>query len=1196
MKPKNLILSALCTLLTFSLFAQSREPLSFTENKGQWDARVRYRAEVPGGALFLHQDGFTVLQHNDQDLLQLKEEIHNRTGNAKLRLRSHAYRVTFEGAFAKASIEGDKVQAAYSNYFIGNDPSKWAGNCREFLAVNIRNLYPGIDIRYYSENGTLKYDLLVHPGARVSDIALRYTGVDGISVNKEQQLEIRTSVGTVKELAPYSFQYNEKGRQTVNVSYQVKDNVLRFRAKDYDPNTLLVIDPTMIFSSFTGSKAENWGFTATYGPDGAFFGGGIVRSDGFPFSTGAFEDNHQGGEWDIGIMKLNSSGTNREYATYIGGSSIEQAHSLFCDPAGNLVIAGRTNSANYPTRGTQALPDGATNTGYDIVVTKLNASGSNLIGSMRIGGSGEDGVNISSGRARNSLQHNYGDDGRSEVILDAAGNIYVASNTRSTDFFVRNAFQSVSGGLQDAVLLKLSPDVSTVLFSSYLGGDGNDAAYVLALDPVSGRLYAAGGTESSNFPTIGAGIPGLTRGGIDGFVVALPSSGGAPVYSKYVGTPQYDQIFGIQFDRGGFPYIMGQTLGTWPNVNATYYVNGRQFIAKLQPDLSSFVYSTAFGTTSATQPNISPVAFLVDRCENVYVSGWGGTMSLGASNTFPSAGTGGLPTTPDALVMNPPYSSPSQTDGKDFYFFVLKRNATQQLYGAFFGENAPGPGTIPDHVDGGTSRFDANGVIYQAMCANCNSNPKPYFPTTAGAWSRINPAQCNLAMVKIAMNLAGLSSGVQSAIDGVVRDSAGCVPLTVQFRDTVANAQTYEWDFNGDGITDQTTTSANAQFTFNSLGTFRVRLIGVDSNSCNIRDTSYVSIRVGSLEARPSFSFEKLNPCDSLRFRFTNTSVAPPSRPFANNSFVWDFGDGTPPVTAGAGSVTHDFPAPGSYNVKLTIVDTNYCNAPETLDSVLNVAVLVDASFVTPRTGCAPYPAYFENTSAGGQTFSWDFGDGVGTSTEKSPTYTYLNPGKYTVRLRVVDSGTCNIVDSTSFEIEVFNKPRAAIGNVTPQPPEVNTPITFQNNSQDAVRYKWFFGDGDSLITTNQLPVTHDYNETRSYEVILVAYNTNGCPDTARRTVQTLVEAAVDVPNAFTPQSGDINSVVMARGYGIGRMRFTIWNRWGQKVFETENRKTGWDGTYKGKLQPMDVYAYTLEVEFIDGKKATKKGDITLIR
>ncbi len=140
------------------------------------------------------------------------------------------------------------------------------------------------------------------------------------------------------------------------------------------------------------------------------------------------------------------------------------------------------------------------------------------------------------------------------------------------------------------------------------------------------------------------------------------------------------------------------------------------------------------------------------------------------------------------------------------------------------------------------------------------------------------------------------------------------------------------------------------------------------------------------------------------------------------------------------------------------------------------------------------------------------------------------------------------------------------------------------------------FGDGDSLITISRGPIDHEFNATKTFEVLLIAYNSNGCADTARRLVTAIVEPAVDVPNAFTPLSGDINSVVIVRGYAIGKMKFIIWNRWGQKVFETENRKVGWDGRYKGVLQPMDVYAYTLEVEFTDGTKASKKGDITLIR
>jgi len=128
------------------------------------------------------------------------------------------------------------------------------------------------------------------------------------------------------------------------------------------------------------------------------------------------------------------------------------------------------------------------------------------------------------------------------------------------------------------------------------------------------------------------------------------------------------------------------------------------------------------------------------------------------------------------------------------------------------------------------------------------------------------------------------------------------------------------------------------------------------------------------------------------------------------------------------------------------------------------------------------------------------------------------------------------------------------------------------------------------------LPVTHQYNSSGTFNACLIAFNVAGCSDTLCMPVTTIVVPGLDVPNAFTPNSGDVNSKVFVKGYGISKLRFTIWNRWGQKVFETSDYRVGWDGTFKGTLQPMDAYAYTLEAEFFDGTRTTKKGDITLIR
>ncbi|MCW3073554.1 MAG: hypothetical protein JWP69_623 [Flaviaesturariibacter sp.] len=1216
MKIKSLILLFVPCLLAISFVAQSQAPIEFVENKGQWDSRVRFMADVGGGSLFIHQNGFTVLQHHEKDLEQLRDRMHHHSKNeimgraAPLQMRSHAYRASFQNASPKATILADKPLPTYSNYFIG-DKENWASHCRLYQGITIQNIYPNIDVRYYSDKGAMKYDIIVRPGGNVADIQLAYEGADGLEI-KDKILNIRTSIGTVREMPPYAYQYTDKGRETVKANYRLKGTTVSYDIKNYNPEEILIIDPTMIFASFSKSTADNWGYTATYGPDGSMYGGGTIRTQAgsFPVSVGAFQQSFAGGVADIGIIKLTPDGSNRVYATYIGGGGDEQPHSLIVDPQGNLILVGRTSSPAYASNNTSVgtpfplknkfADQTGSQGGFDVIVMKLNVDGSAILGSGRVGGTQHDGSNGDPDHtAASPLKLNYGDDGRSEVILDAVGNIYIAASTQSIKGTAAENFPTTAGsfqtapggGNQDGAVLKFSPSVS-LLFSSYLGGSGDDGAFVLSLDPTS-RIYVAGATRSGNFGGMdGTSMTGSLQGSADGFISIVSNDGASLIRSTYVGRTNTDIIWGIKFDRSGFPYIMGQTLSSdWPKTTNYGQTGGKQFIMKMKPDLSGYVYSTPFGTPNASAPNISPVAFLVDRCENVYVSGWGG------GNGFPSANTTALDVTADALVMNPPYSTPQQTDGKDFYFFVLKKNGSEQLYGSFYGQN----GGYADHVDGGTSRFDENGVIYQAICANCTS-PRLYYPTTPGVWGPTNASpdgSCNLAMVKIALNLSGIKSGVQSSINGVVRDTAGCVPLTVDFRDTVLNAVSYEWDFDGNGTNDLTTTAPNASFTYTAIGNYRVRLIAIDSNSCNIRDTSFMTVKVGDLQALPDFTYRKLDPCEALRYEFTNTSIAPAARPFTNTSFLWDFGDGSPLLPAGSGSVTHAYANPGPYRVRLLLVDSVYCNAPDAKELPINIAVIVDASIQAPSVACAPARVLFKNTSSGGQQLVWDFGDGsvVSTGYVDTISHYYSQPGNYIVRLRATDSATCNITDSASLPISIISKPTAVIGSVNPQPPIVNAPLTFTNGSSpDAVRFKWFFGDGDSLITATREAVQHEYNTTRTYNVVLVAINSNGCTDTARRQVQTLIEPALDVPNAFTPLSGGINSIVMPKGFGIAKLHFTIYNRWGQKVFETFNNKEGWDGKYKGVLQPMDVYAYTLEVEFSDATKASKKGDITLIR
>jgi hypothetical protein len=362
-----------------------------------------------------------------------------------------------------------------------------------------------------------------------------------------------------------------------------------------------------------------------------------------------------------------------------------------------------------------------------------------------------------------------------------------------------------------------------------------------------------GSTVSADLPGDKTGVVNPTfRGGVcDGFVSIISNDGSNLIKTSYFGTPGNDMLYGIQFDKFSFPYIMGTTTGAWPVFNATFsQTGGKQFISKLKPDLSGFEYSTVYGTNSPT-PNISPIAFLVDRCENVYVSGWGGEINNTQAAAYPNSGTTGLSVTPDAIQRS--------TDGSDFYFFVLEKNATRQLYGSFFGQFSTNGGG--EHVDGGTSRFDRQGVIYQAMCANCGRTAT--FPTTPGVWSPNNGSRdCNLAAIKIAFNLAGIAASIQATINGVPRDTSGCVPLTVDFTDTVASGKSYRWNF-GDGTPDVTTTTPAARHTFNNVGSYLVKLVSIDSSSCNISDSAYTTIRVRNDEAILGFTPVKLPPCQS---------------------------------------------------------------------------------------------------------------------------------------------------------------------------------------------------------------------------------------------------------------------------------------------------------------------------------------------
>lgn len=714
--------------LCFSCTMLSAQQVRFIPNKGQWEQQVLFKANIPGGDLYITRNG---LVYNLYDEKALHDNQHNGTSKA---IMGHALFLNFVAPSGNINVHTDVEYATAYNFYLGNDPDKWATNVKAVHEVVLQNVYPNIDFRITGADGGVKTAFIVRKGGDRNRIRWEYEGASQVTATEDNQLVIDHSLGSIHELPPVSFITNTELKGEYPTWYvmngnMVSYNVLLPKALTYGDS--LVIDPSIVFSTFSGSVADNFGFTATFDKDEYAYTGGTVYSVGFPTTPGAYQVAFGGGPSgffsgarDVGILKYSADGKQLLYATYLGGNQNEQPHSMSCDASGNLFVMGTTRSANFPVKDGFDLSH---NGGYDLFVACLDPSGTNLLSSTFIGGAANDGINGEEGKSDlYPTNYNYGDAYRGDIRLDASGNVFIAtvtqSNAASQGLPVVNASQAdFGGGLQDGWVIRLNHSLSQLVFSSYIGGNGVDAAYAVRID--DGKLYIAGGSSSNNLPGAPATGALAYRGGTDGFIASFTVAGNATSLNKtiYHGTASYDQCYFISTDKENRVYVTGQTNGTLARTGNVYHENdGRQFITVFNDDLSAVMLQSAFGSGS-TYPKLSPSAFMVDRCDRVYLSGWGGATNR--SYRMETGVTTGLVTTPDAYQRS--------TDGSDFYLIIFNKDLASIGYATFFG------GAVSnEHVDGGTSHFSEDGAVYQAVCAGCGGHSD--FPTTVGAYSRTN--------------------------------------------------------------------------------------------------------------------------------------------------------------------------------------------------------------------------------------------------------------------------------------------------------------------------------------------------------------------------------------------------------------------------------------------------------------------------
>lgn len=1289
--------------------------LQFVENKGQWASQVYFKADVSGGAMFLEKHGVS-FAFRDQEaidrLLRFKymDPDQRRLSTAPSDIiNCHAYRMDFTGASDKVAISASDPTPDYVNYYIGNDPGKWASSVKKYHRVHYANLYPGIDLNLYEKDYLVKYDFIIHPGAEPSAIGIEYTGQEELSLT-ENNLVIRTSVNKIIEVKPFAYQMVDGIMVPVECHFKLRKNRVSYHISGkYDPSLDLIIDPVLIFSSYSGSTSDNWGYTATYDSQGYLYAGGNVFGAGYPITPGAYQIVYGGASCDIAISKYDISGTFMLYSTYLGGSSTEVANSLIVDAFDQLFVLGTTSSSNYPVTanaydltfngGTAYTLTYVLNyTGSDIVVTKFNATGTALLSSTFLGGTGNDGLNMMA-----PLRYNYADDVRGEIMIDNNNNIYVASTSASIDFPVSSgAFQTThAGGTQDGILAKLDNNLTTLIWASYLGGSGDDAIYSILIDQDE-NVYVSGGTTSYNFPVTPGVLKTTFQGGsADGFITHISKNGNAILQSTYWGSTGYDQCYFVENDNSGKIYTLGQTSAmgnTWV-FNASWFINnGGQFISKMNSTLDTLTWSTAFGT-GIGGPDISPTAFLVDLCDKIYLSGWGGSV-----NGF--GGTTGLP------LAGAPFQA--TTDGSDYYFMVIADDASAITYGSFFG------GSSAEHVDGGTSRFDRSGKIYQSVCAGCGGISN--FPTTPGAVSNTNNSfNCNNGVIKLDFMLPLIVADF--ALPPVI-----CAPSTITFDNTShtgGSGLTSSWDF-GDGTG---STQFEPSHTYTTSGTYYVTLVVTDTGTCNFGDsiTKPVLVLSNSTDwldpihicngdfaqigipptGDPTITYQ-WNPIASLSDPTSPNPIATPSLTttytvlvsngvctdtlwqtlFVHDLDAWPYADtatcqGLISLTANSSGGATSFhwssnpyftdwlnSGPLDSTASLTItgettfyiqVSNDWCSD---IDSVtVDFLVVAGTPQITDplcHDDCNGSASVSINTGNPPYNYIWSNGDTTSIiSSLCADTYTVtITDANSCMSIQTINLINPTIITHTVIDVDIPCT-EACIGTITVNtsgstPPysyvwsngQTSNPaiglcagdyavtITDDHNcsAQDSgsIFVDYIFATmnvwtDDDTIYEGQTTGLHattiagcDYNWTPPQWVAnngsantmanppntttfyLTIVDPYGCTisDTVTIYVVDVIceEPFVFVPNAFTPNGDNNNDVFNVRTQQGSEIYLAVYDRWGEKMFETYDLSNSWDGTFRGKPCDPGVFVYYCEVICYNNKMYSKKGNVTLIR
>jgi hypothetical protein len=629
-----------------------RLALRFEVNRGQADSRAQYLAR---GA------GYTVLLTPTEAIINLR------------RARQQKYvRMRLVNASASAQPSASEMLETRSNYFLGKDPRRWLSNVANYGRVTYAQVYPGIDAVYYGKNGDLEYDLVVAPGSDPTAIQIEFEGAQSTSLTAEGDVTLHLGGGSLVQHRPVIYQQVDGVRRDVTGHYlQLSKDRYGIKLGDYDRSRELIIDPKLSYSTYLGGDGFDEGVGIAVDSSGNAYVTGWAGSTNFPTTPGSNQAGFGGGSFigDVFVTKLNATGTSQIYSTYLGGDFEDSGWSIAVDASGNAYVTGYTESSNFPT--TPGAYKTTLTGSRNAFVTKLNAAGNALVYSSYLGGTAQDhglGIAVDSygfayiggrtsspdfpttaGAYQTVLAGNTdafavkmnatgtalvystfiggsGFDIANGMAIDGSGNAYLAGYTQSANFPTSTgAAQTIFGGagaeVGDAFVTKLNSTGAAVVYSTYVGGSGDDYARGLAVDS-SGFVYVAGRTMSANFPVTAGAAQTLYGGDGDAWSAKLNTTGSAFVYCTYIGGSQLDQAEGIAVDSLGNAYVGGMSRSTdFPLTADALQDTLRGFqngiFTKLNASGTTKIHSTYLGGTSLDI--VTSVA--VDSSGNAYLNG-----------------------------------------------------------------------------------------------------------------------------------------------------------------------------------------------------------------------------------------------------------------------------------------------------------------------------------------------------------------------------------------------------------------------------------------------------------------------------------------------------------------------------------------------------------------------------------------------